>query len=210
MLADSPSSATDNTMMTTASIQGLGSAGTVTTTVEPPSSSAGNPQEGSAAAAGASPSSDVGDDGVPRVSLPQLRAILEHGGGMTTTDMSGICELVARREEESQSQRQRLQRDTTAAIVGAEEAVVEDVGSAGRPTEDEDRDIVNRETTTDRDGGGGSFAAEKKRQLQQEQPALTVSFATVSECGAVRAWLRKGAYSLPAFDVTSGQRRDIR
>lgn len=207
----------DSTTLPTANFQGLGSAGTVTTTpVAGPSSPTGNPQEGPAAATRLSPSSDdIGDSsGVPRVSLPQLRAILEHGGGMTTADVSDVCEIVARKEEEEEESRSRnrtqrtsLQPSATTAVVGAtSETLVANAGSAGGDIE-EDQDIQNSNTTTDdRDGGGQHDLAAAKCQSQREEPPLTVSFATVSECETVRAWLRKGAYSLAAFDVTSGQR----
>eukprot|EP00903_Cladosiphon_okamuranus_P008129 g7829.t1 len=46
--------------------------------------------------------------------------------------------------------------------------------------------------------------------VNQDQTALTISFTAVSECKAVREWVRRGAYTLPPFDVTSGRRRDIR
>lgn len=212
MLADTPSLAKGDPTVPTANTQESGFAETATTTVAAPPSSEGNPQKDSAATTDVSPSSDVGDSGVPRVSLPQLGAILGHGGGMTTTDISGVCELVARKEERSRSQnrtqRKSLQGSATPTIVGGtEEAVVLESGSAGGGTE-EDLDIVNTKTITDdlNDGGQHDCAATKS-QLGQEEPPFTVSFTTVYECEAVRAWLRKGAYTLPAFDVTSGQRQ---
>lgn len=36
------------------------------------------------------------------------------------------------------------------------------------------------------------------------QAPRKVSFAAVSECDAVRLWIRRGAYMLPSFEVTSG------
>eukprot|EP00752_Nemacystus_decipiens_P011065 g9831.t1 len=58
------------------------------------------------AAAVAAPHGKTGATaGVPRVSLPNLAAILEHGGGMTPADVSGVWEaVVASKENASPSQ----------------------------------------------------------------------------------------------------------
>lgn len=136
---------------------------------------------------------------------------------MTTADVSAVCEIVTTKEEEESRSRNRTQRmilqpSATTAVVGATaETFVANAGSSAGGDTKEDQGIDNTNTTTDsRDGGGQHDFASAKSQYHQEEPPLTVSFATVSECETVRAWLRKGAYSLAAFDVTSGQRRDRR
>lgn len=210
--------------------QGLLSADTVTTTVTAPTSPAGNPHDKTAATAG-----------VPCVPLPHLRAILEHGGGMTPDDASGICELVVRKEDASRSQRkmqisEKISTPATAAATGKGGGLEPD-GIGGIPgegveatattlqrlhnelngvdaTEDETKEILDaasRKAATDAGGRDGTTEEGHGQLVDQAQPALTVSFTTVSECKAVREWVRRGAYTLPAFDVTSGQRRnDIR
>lgn len=184
--------------------------------------------------------------GVLRVSLPDLTAILAHGGGMTPAEVAGVCELVAWKEGVDQGGQRKVQTpETESTTVGSEaSATGKDEpavglepdgiisGSRGESEEDdatppqrsyneldgahatgdEFRDAANRGATVDRVAGGrgGSTAEGHDRLKIQDQHALTVSFTTVSECEAVRAWVRRGAYTLPAFDVTSGQRRDSR
>lgn len=215
MLAETPFSATDN-----ATMNGANSA--VVDATEVRSSSLGNPRIESAASTDVLSSTDQrNDDGVPRVSLPQLRAILSHGG-MTPTEVSDACDFVAETEEKSrslnQSQGQKLQRDTTVANVipknapSVEHEPVAVGETTGRDTdlpdaEEEDGDIdIGRAAA---DGNGEEHAVHgQDNPLHQEGAPLTISFAAVSECEAVRDWVSKGAYTLPAFDITSGRRRD--
>lgn len=191
--------------------------------------------------------------GVPCVSLASLTAILEHGSGMTPSDVAAVRELVARKEEAaSRNQRSKAHTlenvSTTAATAGCSEAAAtgkgepaavlkpdETRGLTGEGAEatattpqtlhnelggvhatgdetEELRDTENRTAAAGRSAGGrDSIPTEGHDQLvNQDQTALKVSFTAVSECKAVREWVRRGAYTLPAFDVTSGQRRDIR
>lgn len=189
--------------------------------------------------------------GLPRVSLPNLRAILDHGGGMTPADVSGICELALRKEEGASNSPRKTSipaKTSTPAPVGSQAATTGKdgpaagfepdggVGSPGAGVEANEttpqglhneqdaahaagneaaevQDTANR-TAASRNGAGGrnGLTAEEHDQLMtQDQPAVTISFTTVSECKAVREWIRRGAYTLPAFEITSGQRtRDAR
>lgn len=178
--------------------------------------------------------------GVPCVSLPSLTAILEHGGGMTPADVSGVCELVVGKEEVSRSQREMqvpgkvstpatdgseavatgkgepavgLELDGMRGSTGEGVEVTATTTSERLHNELSDAPATGNETKEDFDTANvrGGLAAEEHDQLMnQGQAAPTVSFTAVSECKAVREWVRRGAYTLPTFDVTSGQRRDIR
>lgn len=188
--------------------------------------------------------------GVPCVSLPNLAAILEHGGGMTPVDVSGVCETVTREECVSRSQRKTPtpEKEPTPACTAGSEATatgegepavgVEPDSTAGSTEEGREatsatperlhneldgvhapvgetkevRDTAYRTATADSgaDGRDDNTAEGHDGLMNQDQIALTVSFTAVSECKAVREWVRRGAYTLPAFDVTSGQRRGVR
>lgn len=193
--------------------------------------------------------------GVPCVSLPSLTAILKHGGGMTPADVSGVCDLFARKEDGRRAQREMqvpgkvatpatggseaaaatgtgeppvglLGPDQTTGITGdREEATatttperlhneLSDAPAAGTRNEYV-CDTANRTATAvvgsaDQRGGVAAEGHEQAMNQGRDQAALTVSFAAVSECKVVREWIRRGAYTLPTFDVTSGQRRDTR
>lgn len=71
----------------------------------------------------------------------------------------------------------------------------------------EDGNNAKREIPTDGSAGEDDIAAEKNPQ-KQGQPAVTFPFVAVSECHAVREWVRRGAYTLPAFNITSGRQQD--
>ncbi|CAM9183230.1 unnamed protein product, partial [Hapterophycus canaliculatus] len=215
MLAETPPSPTNGAMIVDQNSGVIASTGSR-------SSSTGSPPKAAAASVGVSLSVDQrNDDGVPRVSLPQLRAILRYGG-MTPTAASDVCDSVAETEAEwrssSQIQRQEIQRDTTVANVVPEHATsvehetVAAERTTGRGTEFMGADEEVRETEMKRaliDSVDGEQAADgQDSQLRKGNPPFTLSFAAVSECKAVRDWVRKGAYTLPAFDITSGQRRD--
>lgn len=221
MLAETPRSSGNSAT----NIGGLVSAEKVITTVTALGASTDNPHGKTAATAG-----------VPCVSLPHLRAILEHGGGITPADVSGLCELVVRKEDVSRGQRKTKTPEiqATPATVGSEAAAAGNgepaVGleadeirstraegelNGAHATGDENKDVrdtASRTATTDGSAGGrdGTTAEGHDQLMNQDQTALTVSFTTVSECNAVREWVRRGAYTLPAFDVTSGSRRVIR
>lgn len=232
MLAETPSSANGIPVANTRILSG-----TATSKEAAVSSFAGNPQEGDTASN-------------PRVSLPHLRAILEHGGGMPAADVVDVCHLCVREAEEAsrvlgqmQGQRneQRAEKATAAApvdTVGAQDEPAtelkldENEGTAREGAEAtaatipdgvqaetndndchamtgegrEDRYDANRETPGGT-AGEDNITAENIPQ-KQRQPALTFSFAAVSECRAVREWIRRGAYTLPAFNVTSGRQQD--
>lgn len=57
-------------------------------------------------------------------------------------------------------------------------------------------------------GGGGVGEDGTAMERPSQGEPLTISFATACDCETVRAWVRRGAYTLPSFDVTSGRRRD--
>lgn len=214
--------------------------------------------------------------GIPRVTLPHLRAILEHGGGMSTADISEVCGSVWKAEE-SRRQQRRNRRDrrqlepvhqsgsdepegatTERALAGGdvdkdairhgdprsssegagenaseEESQVGggEVGVVGRPsaaaapspppggleisTEGEavaggvpqgghQEGVRRLEARSDAGAGGHGRAAARGNHLHEEKP-LTVSFVDVCDCSAVRTWVRRGAFTLPSFEVTSGR-----
>lgn len=200
---------------------------------------------------------------IPRVTLPHLRAILEHGGGMSATDVSEVCEFVLSTESCMQQEKPGLTQQP-ALVSGAEgiAGVGEElaIGVEGNVcVGDNAEGVEKRKPVADDKGGRGAAAAvdthsvvvetAKTNELPNiggldntetvgeredldtatvrkisgdgvigedgtavEKPShgkpLTVSFATVCDCEAVRAWVRKGAFTLPSFDVTSGRRRD--
>lgn len=201
--------------------------------------------------------------GAPRVTLPNLRAILEHGGGMSAADVSDVCEFVRKAEEDRMQRESRRPRQCTpvhgpqGGVEGAEKRptdeveakadrhvdsiervdggesaagetkgegetatedaqIVETIASSGLPERELDeaacalgkkpgQDASDLEMAT-HGVGGDELAVDKS---PQEEPVL-ISFASVCDCEAVRAWVHGGAYSLPSFELTSWRGRDIR
>lgn len=201
---------------------------------------------------------------IPRVTLPHLKAILEHSGGMSATEVSEVCEFVLRTESCMQQEKPGLQQQQQPALVSGAEGI----GGVGEELAvgvegnvcfgDNAEGVEKRKPVADDKGGRGAAAAVDARPAVEtaktnelpniggqdnagtvgeredldtatvpkigrdgvigeygtavEKPPhgepLTISFATVCDCEAVRAWVRKGAFTLPSFDVTSGRRRD--
>lgn len=154
---------------------------------------------------------------------------------MTPVEVSDICELFVRKDDVSRSRRKVQtpeKQSATQATPRSEAALgLEPDGIKGSTGEDVEAtetatpprlqnelnsvhatgDETKTATADSRGGGRDDNTAEGRDQLMnQDQSTLTVSFAAVSECKAVREWVSRGAYTLPAFDVTSGQRQDIR
>ena len=200
----------------------------------------------------------------PRVTLPHLRAILEHGGGMSAADVSDVFEFVSRAKSFMQLERSELQQqqqqpkpvsggkgntgvaegltigvEGDACLADSAEAtenckpltddkggrgvaaavnthpVAETTQTGGLPLIDaqESKGVVGERETLDaatvrKIGGGGVGEDGTAVERPSHGEPLTVSFATVCDCETVRAWVRKGAFTLPSFDVTSGRRRD--
>lgn len=61
-----------------------------------------------------------------------------------------------------------------------------------------------RNNTTHNVRGNSAEGRKVASETAREDPIM-VSFAEVCSCEAVRAWVRKGAYTLPSFEVTSGR-----
>ncbi|CAM9645345.1 unnamed protein product [Scytosiphon promiscuus] len=217
MLAENQLSPTDH-----ATTIGQSSAGGAKMEIR--SSSTGSLPVAAAASTNASSSADQrNNNGFPRVTLPQLRAILGHGG-MEPAEVSDVCDFVAKTDAEQQTpgqaQGRELQRDKVAvdnATPAHESSLEHGVVAAGKTTvrdtddtgvDEEDRDTELGGTATLSVGGEGADDGQDNRP-REENPPFTVSFAAVLECKTVRDWVRKGAYTLPAFDVTSGQRPGI-
>lgn len=200
-----------------------------------------------------SPSSTKDDGDVPRVTLPQLRAILEHGGDMSAADVSGVCNTFLETQQESPAHQGREQEplghgakrelspgdDSTGRekrLLGGEGHGQDGVGETGLSSDTPDatdqdharslksREIGEREEANDSAKGvtGGEIegsnataevAVDCARDGDESETAITlvqrerlimVSFDAVCECETVRAWIRRGAYTLPSFEATSG------
>lgn len=193
----------------------------------------------------------------PRVTVPQLRALLEHGDGMSAADVLGVCELVSKAEKArlqqkmvtKQNQRLDIQPDVDGNANGRPVGEVESSGHGNHMVIKEADDIIaeagTQEETTKRDvqatgtteplgsqdnkenltvrvvreskdlgsKGEGAEGSANRGGITTEQPLkeepITISFAAVCDCEAVRTWLRNGAYALPSFWVTSGKERHM-
>ena len=102
-------------------------------------------------------------DNIPRVTLPHLRAILEHGGGMSAADVSEICESVLKAESCMQQERPELQQQPTlvsgiVGISGVEEGFA--VGVEGDAClADNVKEVEKRKPVVKDEGGRGAVAA---------------------------------------------------
>lgn len=187
----------------------------------------------------------------PRVTLPHLKAILEHGVGMSVADVSSVCEAVSTAEEDRRRRQRDLRLLQPITPPGTPEGLVEKAGLEGgievttcvKDVSAEATDIIKQvvsggtpgdnaktvraaESQHGQKGDEGGLAQEcaikstteegQQKELpgmadsytrnpSHEESMLTVSFAAVCDCEAVRAWVRQGAYTLPSFDVTSGR-----
>lgn len=87
------------------------------------------------------------------------------------------------------------ERDTTEDVIDA--VGREELKQADPHDEDPSRVI---------DGESVSLGIGCDAPFEETEPPPTVSFSEACDCETVRAWVRRGAYSLPPFEVISGRR----
>lgn len=105
-----------------------------------------------------------------------------------------------------------IRRDESAQSAGAEVPMdrerdtTKDVPDAVERGERKQPDPQHEDPSRVIDGEGVSSRSDGNLPLEEPEPLPTVSFIEACECETVRAWVRRGAYSLPPFEVTSGRR----
>lgn len=109
--------------------------------------------------------------------------------------------------EDKEGQGAAAEVNTRTVVETAKTKELPKIGGQGSTETDGEREDQDVATVRKIDGDGEGEDGTAVEKPSDGEP-LTISFTTVCDCEVVRAWVRKGAFTLPSFDVTSGRRED--